>query len=107
VKHPIIINSEGKVNQIPKLGIIARYLASTQGRNKLAQAMVNPIRNRMDYNSLARKMFLVEQLPEKTMFLHWKNTIIKVFLLDLTVKLKSQLLIQKDCAVRQYCLDLK
>jgi len=32
--------------------------------SKLAQAMVAPLMNRMDYSSIARKCFLVQQLPE-------------------------------------------
>jgi hypothetical protein len=50
--------------QITQEQIIRQALESQQGRQRLAQAMVAPIRQRMDYQSVGRRTFLVEQLPE-------------------------------------------
>jgi len=44
--------------------IISEYIGSTEGRSRLAQSMVAPLRARMDYQSIGRRTFLVEQLPE-------------------------------------------
>ncbi len=44
--------------------IIQQYLASSEGRARLAQTMVAPLRQRIDYQSIARRTFLVEQMPE-------------------------------------------
>jgi hypothetical protein len=43
-------------------GIIRRALATPEGRQRLAASMVNPIRTRIDYQSVARRAFLVEPL---------------------------------------------
>ncbi len=56
--HPPTLDNETRQR------IIERYLASTSGREQLARAMVAPIRQRMDYQSIARRTFLVEQMPE-------------------------------------------
>lgn len=44
--------------------LITRALRDPEGRSRLANAMINPIRTRIDYQSVGRRMFLVEQLPE-------------------------------------------
>lgn len=44
--------------------IIAQALSSTEGRSRLAAAMVAPLRARRDYQSVARRVFMVEQMPE-------------------------------------------
>lgn len=45
-------------------GIIEEYVRSQAGRSALAQAMIAPLRARRDYQSLARRTFLVDQLPD-------------------------------------------
>lgn len=42
--------------------IIAEYLKSPQGREKLAAAMVQPIRTRLDYDRMGRQMFVVQPM---------------------------------------------
>jgi hypothetical protein len=43
--------------------IIGEYIQSSAGRQLLAQAMVAPIRRRLDYTSVARRTFLIDELP--------------------------------------------
>ena len=68
MEHPIVINSQGKVenkNASKQMqGILAKYLKSPAGRTRLAGSMIQPLRTRLDYQSIARKTFLVDQLPE-------------------------------------------
>lgn len=33
-------------------------------KRRLAQSMANPIRKRLDYQGIARKLFIVQQLPD-------------------------------------------
>lgn len=63
MEHPIVINSRGKVEKNDKQGIIAKLLSSQAGRQRLARSMVQPLRTRLDYQSIGRKAFMVEQLP--------------------------------------------
>lgn len=46
-----------------KAKIIAKYLKSPEGREKLAASMAQPLRTRLDYDSMGRKMFQVQPLP--------------------------------------------
>lgn len=66
MKHPIIITSSGKIENREKYernSIIAKYLASSVGRQTLASSMIAPIRRRLDYQGLARKIFQVQSMP--------------------------------------------
>lgn len=64
MNHPVTTDSRGKISGpgAPR-GIIARYLASRIGRQKLAMSMVSPLRTRLDYSGIGRKAFIVDQLP--------------------------------------------
>jgi hypothetical protein len=44
--------------------LIAQALETPEGRIALAQAMVEPIRRSLDYQSIGRKLLMVEELPE-------------------------------------------
>jgi hypothetical protein len=44
--------------------IISEYLNTKEGREKLAASMIQPLRARLDYSSIGRRIFLVDQLPE-------------------------------------------
>jgi len=46
---------------------IRQFLFTVEGRQRLAASMVNPIRQRIDYNSIARQMFLVDFLLSGTL----------------------------------------
>lgn len=62
----IIITDENVTGQEEKvsLGPIAKFVLSAAGRQQLAASMIAPIRTRLDYQGIARKLFLVEQLPD-------------------------------------------
>jgi hypothetical protein len=67
MEHPLVINSQGKLenkNAIgPMQGIIAKYLKSPAGKQRLAASMIQPLKTRLDYQSIARKCFAVDPLP--------------------------------------------
>jgi hypothetical protein len=44
--------------------IIQQYLGSAGGRTQLAATLANPLRQRMDYQGISRRTFMVEQLPD-------------------------------------------
>ncbi len=64
VKKQVKFNS---LSNRKKNAIIAKALNSSSGRAALAQAMVAPIRNALSYASVARKMFMVDELPDGAM----------------------------------------
>jgi hypothetical protein len=43
--------------------IISEYIKSSAGRTKLAMSMIQPLRARLDYQAIGRKVFLIEQMP--------------------------------------------
>jgi hypothetical protein len=47
-----------------KEAIIANYLSTSEGRTRLADSMMQPLRDRRNYSSLARRAFIVEPIPE-------------------------------------------
>lgn len=65
MKHQFKITCDSKLttNKNIQSNIISRYLMSAQGRSKLAQSMIAPIRRQLDYAGIARKCFSVEPLP--------------------------------------------
>jgi hypothetical protein len=62
-------NIDNKVKQ----QIIAKYIGTAQGRQKLAASMTKPLRQRRDYSSVARKTFLVEDLPDGALPIYDKD----------------------------------
>jgi hypothetical protein len=47
-----------------KEALIAQALATEEGRVALAQSMMEPIRRALDYQSVARKLLMVQEMPE-------------------------------------------
>lgn len=45
-----------------KQDLVNRLIGSQEGRRKLAQSMIAPIRQRLDYTSVGRKTFLVDEI---------------------------------------------
>lgn len=43
---------------------ISEYIRTSEGRTQLAASMIAPLRQRMDYSSVGRRTFLVDQLPD-------------------------------------------
>lgn len=65
--HPVKISPDGLFNEEDigfKNRIIAQYLSTPQGRQKLAASMVQPLRTTLDYQGLARKVFTVQPLSK-------------------------------------------
>lgn len=50
-----------------KRQILANFIKTSAGRAKLANSMIKPLRSERDYSSVARKAYLVEQVPDGTM----------------------------------------
>ena len=53
-----------KATQEYKQSLIAEYIRTSEGRERLAAAMTQPIRRRVDYTAVGRRTFLVEPLPD-------------------------------------------
>lgn len=63
--HPYIPNRNGDLlSPEARQEIISQFINSTEGRSRLAASMAAPLRARRDYTSVARRTFLVEQLPD-------------------------------------------
>jgi hypothetical protein len=62
-----------------KQQIISEYLKTAAGRAKLAASMIQPLRLRRDYASVARKAFLVEQLPDGALPIYDKDPNVTAF----------------------------
>lgn len=52
------------VNNKIKNEIISQHIRTAAGRQRLAASMIQPLRKRRDYSSVARKAFFVEALPD-------------------------------------------
>lgn len=59
-RRPVELLTDEQVRQ----RIVQNFLNSSAGRQQLARSMINPLRQRMDYQSIARQTFLVEDLPQ-------------------------------------------
>tara|TARA_Y100000310_G_scaffold311548_1_gene357924 strand:- start:13095 stop:13355 length:261 start_codon:yes stop_codon:yes gene_type:complete len=46
--------------------IIAQALETEEGRAALARAMVEPIRNALEYQGVGRRMLMAEEFPQET-----------------------------------------
>ena len=62
-----------------KQQIISDYVKTAAGRAKLAASMIQPLRMRRDYTSVARKAFLVEQLPDGALPIYDKDPNVTAF----------------------------
>ena len=62
-----------------KQQIISDYIKTAAGRAKLAASMIQPLRLRRDYTSVARKAFLVEQLPDGALPIYDKDPNVTAF----------------------------
>lgn len=59
--------------------IIASMIGTAQGRQKLASTMTSPLRRRRDYESVARKAFFVEPLPNGALPIYDKDVEVDAF----------------------------
>lgn len=62
----VIITSDDEIQNFDdqNSNLINKFLSTPQGRQKLAASMIQPLRTRIDYQGLARKMFVVDPLPQ-------------------------------------------
>lgn len=70
---------EQQITNELKQKIIGEYIKTAGGRAKLAASMVQPLRLRRDYTSVARKAFLVEQLPDGALPIYDKDPNVTAF----------------------------
>lgn len=56
MEHPVIVDDEGEVSTKESL--------TQQFRRKLAASMAQPIRRSLDYQGIARRALVVDQLPQ-------------------------------------------
>lgn len=68
-----------EISNETKRQIIGEYIKTASGRAKLAASMVQPLRLRRDYSSVARKAFLVEQLPDGAIPIYDKDPNVTAF----------------------------
>lgn len=59
--------------------LVGQYIESAQGRVKLAASMTQPLRLRRDYQSVARKAFFVDQLPDGALPIYDKDPDVAAF----------------------------
>lgn len=62
--------------------LIAKALESPQGREALAQVMANPIRTSLDYQGIARKLFVVDPLPQGALPIYDKDVDARAFIIS-------------------------
>ena len=67
------------ISNAVKQQIINDFLKTPAGRAKVAASMIQPLRLRRDYTSVARKAFLVEQLPDGALPIYDKDPNITAF----------------------------
>lgn len=63
MEHDFVVISSNKEHGDASDLTISAYLKSFGGRRRLGRSMIAPIRNNIDYQSISRKCFLVQQLP--------------------------------------------
>ena len=52
-----------KLSEDRKRAVLESLIRTPEGRTRLAASMVAPLRTGMDYTSIGRRTFLVEELP--------------------------------------------
>ena len=65
-----------------KQRIISKYIRTAAGRAKLAASMIQPLRDRRDYRSVARKAFFVESLPDGALPIYDKDTGVSAYVVS-------------------------
>jgi len=63
----------GEMSNAMRQRVIGEYITTPGGRQKLAASMTQPLRLRRDYAAVARKTFLVEQLPDGALPIYDKD----------------------------------
>ena len=71
--------SMSKLSNEQKSQVIAQYIGTIEGRQKLAASMQQPLRERRDYSSVGRKTFEVEQLPDGALPIYDKDPDVRAY----------------------------
>jgi hypothetical protein len=53
--------------------VAADFLKTRIGREQLALSMMNPLRTRLDYQAVSRKVFLIDQLPDSAKSVYYSH----------------------------------
>jgi len=61
------------IPNLDKQRLISEYIKSAHGRERLFASLTEPLRQRCDYAAIARKVFLVEELPSGAVPLYDKE----------------------------------
>lgn len=68
-----------KMTQEQKERLISEALTTEEGRTQLASAMANPIRTSLDYQGIARKLLVVDPLPQGALPVYDRDVDVKAF----------------------------
>lgn len=63
MEDPIVVNSYNNIINVQDDSLLINAINSAKGRQSLARSMAQPLRTRIDYQSIGRKTFIVQQLP--------------------------------------------
>jgi hypothetical protein len=72
----------GSLTTQERQNLIGQYLQTAEGRARLAASMVNPLRQRLDYNSVARRAFRVDPLPAGALPMYDKDPNVPAFMIS-------------------------
>lgn len=64
-----------------KYAIISKHIKTAAGRQKLAASMIQPLRKRRDYQSVGRRAFYVEQLPDGALPIYDKDADVAAYVI--------------------------
>jgi hypothetical protein len=59
---PVVESMSSQISDALRNDIITKYINSSAGKQNLARSMIAPLRTRLDYSSIGRKAFLVEEV---------------------------------------------
>lgn len=72
--------------------LIQKALETEEGRIALAQAMANPIRTSLDYQGIARKLFVVDPLPQGALPVYDKDVDARAFVVSKRGQVPDQII---------------
>lgn len=65
-----------------KYAILSTHVKTAAGRQKIAASMIQPLRKRRDYQSVGRKAFYVEQLPDGALPIYDKDADVAAYVVS-------------------------
>lgn len=65
--------TSGKLSDREKGRLIAEMIKTPEGREVLAQSMMQPLRTRRNYQAIGRKVFPVQELPQRALHIYDRN----------------------------------